>query len=466
MDDIIKKLEEPPVVEYPEPKPEPEPPVVGYPEPKPEVVNNMNMYLVRYGHLERILVNVGDVCQADIMWSGKLSPATQIGISGNTGISTATHTHIDVVKVPYDPNFRYEKYTQQNIFDGNPPADEEELHYFADDTLFKAPLKITTHYLSEIYRKQFNRVHPALDVVSQGAKIIYWNRSTRGRVVHTGYDNAYGNNVVIAYFDVSFDSYANGLIVKPKPEEESPVVISDDNDLSADWQNSVHGFLYNMVNKSTEKSTYGQSSKFEGKVRYIEMHPNNFGIIKAMANIEDTGFAGMNGTFFWYIDDAKTDTYPTSILKVKNKVLREQANHLPYPQGVFCYYQDGTFGIEQVKNARDLSKPVWWAIGGTEYVRNSLVTYNMTSEGFIGKFADVHRRTEQTSIGFTKEGKILLVRHWDSDRAECAIHMREMGCVYALGLDGGGSTQYTTPTEKRLSSRKVDHLLVATDLKI
>jgi len=182
-------------------------PTVEHPEPKPEVVNNMNMYLVRYGHLERILVNVGDVCQADITWSGKLSPATQIGISGNTGISTGTHTHIDVVRVPYDPNFRYKKYTQQDIFNGNPPADKEELHYFADDTLFKAPLVITTHYLSKEYEKQFNRVHPALDVVSQGAKIIYWNRSTRGRVVHTGYDNGYGNNVVIAFFDVSFDSY-------------------------------------------------------------------------------------------------------------------------------------------------------------------------------------------------------------------------------------------------------------------
>jgi len=426
----------------------------------------MNMYLVRYAHLEKILVNVEDVCQADIMWSDKLSPATQIGISGNTGLSTGLHTHIDVVKVPYDPNFRYIKYTQQNIFDGNPPADKEELYYFADDTFFKAPLVITSHYLDKKYQIQFNRVHCGLDLVSQGGKTIYWNRSTRGRVVHTGYDNAYGNFVVVAYFDVDFDSYTNNTVVRPTPtpEEESPLVISSVNDLSADWQNSVHGFMYHMINKSAEKSTYGQSSKFEGKVRYIEMHPNNFGIIKAMANIEDTGYAGMNGTFFWYVDKAKTATYPTSILKVKNKILREQANHLPYPQGVFCYYQDGTFGIEQVKNARDLSKPVWWAMGGVEYVRDSMVTYNRTSEGFVGKFADVHRRTKQTSIGFTKEGKILLARHWDSDRAECAIHMREMGCVYALGLDGGGSTQYATPNEKRLSSRKVDHLLVATDL--
>ena len=425
----------------------------------------MNMYLIRYGHLSKILVSVGDVCQADIMWDGKLSPATEIGIQGNTGLSTASHLHIDVVKVPYDPNFRYKKYTQQNIFDGNPPADKEELYYFADDTLFKAPTRITTHFLSQIYLQQFNRVHPAVDIVSDGAKTIYWNRSTRGRVVHTGYDNAYGNNAVIAYFDVDFDSYENQATIATEPEDK-PIIVPGINDLSADWQNSVHGFMYNMVNKSTEKSTCGQSSKFSGKVRYIEIHPNNLGIIKAKATIEKTGFSGMNGTFFWYTDEAHSGTYPTSILKVKNKVLREQANHLPYPQGVLCYYQDNTFGVEQVKNARDISKPVWWAIGGLEYVRYSMVTYNSTSEGFIGTYADVHRRTTQASIGLTSEGKILLVRHWDSDRAECAIHMKEMGCVYALGLDGGGSTQYATPSEKRLSTREVDHLLVATDLEI
>jgi hypothetical protein len=432
---------------------------------EPEAVkdNMIYMYLARYAHLDDIKVSVGDVCQADIMWHGKgISPATEIGIQGNTGLSTGTHLHIDVVKVPYDPNFRYKKYTQADIYAGNPPADKTELYYFLDETLFKGDYTITTHFNSQDYYEEFGRRHPAADIVSLGNKTIYWNRSTRGRVVHTGYDNAYGKNVVLAYLDVDFDSYEGQEPIFNEPEKE--IRMDSDNDLSKTWLNSVGNWMYNMSNKSDVKSTWGQTSDFDRKVRYIEMHPNNLGVVTAKATTDEIGYAGINATFFgitkegWY--------YPTSILKLKDAIIQGNANHLPYPQGTFCYYQDGTFGIEQIKSVNDLSKPVWYAIGGIEYVRDSMVTYNAAAEGFIGIYSDVHRRTTHVSIGLTKEGKILLTRHWDSTRAECAVHMKEMGCIYAIGLDGGGSAQYITPDEKRASTRKVANHLVATDLKI
>ena len=44
--------------------------------------------------------------------------------------------------------------------------------------------------------------------------------------------------------------------------------------------------------------------------------------------------------------------------------------------------------------------------------------------------------------------------------------MKEMGCIYAIGLDGGGSVQYITPNVKKLSTRKVANHLVATNLKV
>ena len=427
-----------------------------------EVKENMlYMYLARYAHLDEIKVSVGDKTQPDILWNGRHSKATEIGVEGNTGLSTGSHLHLDVVKVPYDPNFRYEKYTQSDIFNGNPPADKEELYYFIDDTLFKGDYKITTEYLSKEYEEQFKRVHPAVDVFSLGDKTIYWNRSVRGRVVHTGYDNAYGNHVVVAYMDMDFDSYENKEPIIKEPEE---VIMYGDNDLSKDWISSANGWLYNMKNKSDIKTTYGQTESFDRKVRYIKMNPNNLGIVTAKATTDEIGLAGINGTFFGKTKEGWL--YPTSILKLKNTIIQGNANHLPYPQGVLCYYQDGRFGIEQLKSVNDLSKPVWWAIGGIEYVRGSKITYNATSEGFIGIYSDVHRRTTHASIGLTKDGKILLARHWDSTRAECAIHMREMGCIYAVGLDGGGSVQYVTPDVKKLSTRDVANHLVAVDLKV
>lgn len=426
----------------------------------------MDMYLARFAHLDEILVKPGKVCQADILWDGSgVSPATVIGREGNTGLSTGRHTHIDVVKVPYDPNFRYEKYTQNDIHNNNPPPDKTELYHFLDRTLYKSDFKITSHFDDQEYLEQFDRVHKGGDIVSLGDTKLFWNRSTRGRVVHTGYDNGYGNHVVIAYFDVDFDSYEGEAPVFNEPEPSVPeeIKLDENNDLSKTWLNSVSNYMHHMKNQSNEDTTYGQTEDFDGNVRYIKMHPNNLGIVTAPVTTDKIGLAGVNGTFFWKNDDGWL--YPTSILKLKNSIIQGNANHLPYPQGVFCYYQDGTFGIEQLKSINDLSKPVWWAIGGIEYVRDNMVTYNRTAEGFIGKF-DVYESQTHTSMGLTKEGKILLTRHWESTRADCAVQLREMGCVYALGLDGGGSTQYITPDVKKTSTRRTANHLVATNLKV
>lgn len=421
------------------------------------------MYIVRYGHLDKILVDAGDHLKPAIAWGGKVAPASKIGTQGDSGISTGSHLHIGVVEVPYDPEYVYTKYTQTDMYNGTPRPSKKQLDLFVDSTLFEAPFKITTGYNDPEYLKKTGRHHPSYNVTSLGNKTIYWNRSFAGRVVAVGYDDTYGNYVIASYVTLEFDSYKRDF---PKDEPKEPIKIDQSNDLSKSWVSSAGGYMYHMKNSGDIKSTYGQSSLFDGKTRYIKVHPNNLGIIDSMTTITKTGYAGINGTFFWYVDTARTDTYPTSILQLKDKTMWHEANHHPYPQGVFCYYRDGSFGIEQLKYTKDLSKQVWWAIGGIEYVRGSRVTYNMSAEGFVGKFADVHRDTQHSSIGITKDGMIMLVRHWSSSRAECAMHMRGLGCVYAVGLDGGGSTQYATPTVSKLSSRRVDHLLVARDLKL
>lgn len=423
------------------------------------------MYLVRYSHLDKILVKPGAHLKPAIAWGGKVSPATKIGLQGDTGLSTGNHLLISVVKVPFDKNFKYVKYSQEDMYKGAPEPSKEQLDLFVDETLFEGPYKITVGFNDPKYYSEHGRHHPSYCVVPLADNTIYWNRSFAGRVIATGYDNSYGKYVVAAYSTLEFDSYREENTTTP-PEPIDPINVGNVNDVSKTWINSAGGYLYQMTNKNSKKTQYGQTTNFDGKVRYIEVHPNNMGIVDAFTTIERTGYSGINGTFFWYDDDSRRTTTSTSILKIKDKILQENANHLPYPQGVFCYYRDGTFGIEKVKNVKNLSKPTWWAIGGIEMVKDNMVTYNSSAEGFIGKFADVHRKTNRSAIGINKEGNILLVRSWQSTAAETAVQMRELGCIYAIGLDGGGSTQYATPGPKRLSSREVDHLFVAADLKL
>jgi hypothetical protein len=412
-----------------------------------------------YSHLKRIDVNEGQSVNPKVPWEA----ATIVGEMGNTGLSTAAHLHIAVVK-----GLQFVLWRLIDMYNGNKEPVKSQLDFFIsenDSTLFGVNPYITVEWDDQWYIDNRGKRHLAKDCVPINRKEtnanfnIFWNRKFAGRVLKTGYDYAYGNYVLIGYDTLDGDEWIKGddkVIVEP----------NEPNDVTADWQNSVSGYLYTMTNDTDVKSTYGQSNLYNGKIRYIKVHPNNFGIIDADATVDKTNYSGINGTFFWY--DSDGSLYPTSILKIKNKVFRNEANHLPSPQGVLCYYQDGTFGVEQLKYATYLSKPVWWAIGGIEYVRDGSITYDKYAEGFTGAYADVHRTTNHSSIGITNDNNILLVRHWSSDRDECAEHMKALGCKYAVGLDGGGSTQYVVPdkSQSRYSIRKVANQFVATDLPV
>lgn len=434
----------------------------------------MKMYLARYAHLEKIYVKAGDWLRPHCIFGDDDYPSSVIGKMGNTGKSDGAHLHIDVVEMELDENYVYEKYTQEQIYSGNPKANETQLNYFVDKSLFDADYEITTYFNEKEYYEKYGWHHPANDIISLDYDKwdIYWNRSSGGRVIFAGYDSSYGNHVVVAYCMMEFKqfkNYGNTTTyheIEEKEEEITNIKIEGKNDLSATWNQEANGYMYRMLYGDKEKSTYGQSDLHDGVIRYIKMHPNNFAIIDSDSVVERTGYSGMNGTFFWH--DTNWNLYSTSILKVKEKVLQNNANHLPYSQGVFCYYQDGTFGIEQVKYASELSKPVWWAIGGIEYIRDGKNTYDKDAEGFIGAYSDVHRTANHTSIGITQDGHIILIRHYNSPREDCAVHMKSLGCIYAIGLDGGGSTQYIVPDESqcRLSTRKVANQLIAIDLPL
>ena len=435
------------------------------------------MFLARYSHFEKILCKAGQNMTPNIKWLSSSQEVSPIGIAGNTGLSDGRHVHIDVVEVPYDPDYTYKKYTQDQIYAGNPPANKQELDYFMDEDLFRCPLRITTQFNETAYYLKYGRRHPAYDAVAlkTGDWTVYWNRSFTGRVIYTGYDTAYGNTVVIAYTLNRFNKY---IELGGTPVYTTPI-----NELIEKQMPEIRGTLYRMKNESPVKSVWGQSPLHNRNIRYIKIHPDNFGIIDSPNTIEKTGFSGMNGTFF--SKEATGRLFATSILMFNEKILRFHAEHyndFRCPQSVLCRYKNGAFGIEKINTAQDLfvdrnmnnKSRVLWAVGGIGLVGGT--GYNPESEGFkaginvvTGKyqdFRDVLRVTNHTSVGVDKNGFVILARSYQTSRAFTVEHMKSLGCVLAIGEDSGGSTQYATPTDKRLSTRATANQLVAIDLKL
>ena len=379
-----------------------------------------------------------------------LTYGESIGVMGNTGESDGAHFHAEVVEGIHLTRW----YNSHLMAQGNPKPSENQLAYFmtADfvDPYNKDGVEIIikTPFNDPGYYKLYKRPHPAIDMVAEDRKRTtahhtgYWNRKKfSGRVVFTGFNKWLGNHVCIGYDTLDY--------LKVEPSKCDPVL---NNDIGAEYL-GPEGTLYSMVKKHSLEYSYGQIED----LRYIKVRPENIGIVVGNARIMELTSPGINGTFFW--PDDKGDPYPTSILKIKNQIFRSRSNHYPAPQSVLCYYTDGTLGIEIVSDIMDIERPTHWCIGG-------LGLKDKESEGFTGKFSDVWRRTNHTSIGFDADCNIFLVRSWDCERLETVEHMKKLNCIGYVGLDSGGSNQIKTPDwqrpTKETNCRKVNTLIVAT----
>jgi len=140
---------------------------------------------VRYAHLEnKPYFEVGD----------KIIRGEKIGVMGNTGKSTGHHLHIDVVDgiVPYV----WRQADCENILKPN----FKQLNYFIDDELFDCKFRITTPICDFEYTKKYGITHYAYDIIPEcSSHNIYWNRSTTGIILSTGWDKGYGNYVNIGF---------------------------------------------------------------------------------------------------------------------------------------------------------------------------------------------------------------------------------------------------------------------------
>jgi murein DD-endopeptidase MepM/ murein hydrolase activator NlpD len=151
----------------------------------------MLKYTVRYAHLEpKAIWKPGDL----------IIRGRKIGTMGNSGKSTAPHLHIDCVEGEQPTNWRLAHMEDSHVL-----PSPRQLNWFIDNELFGVYPHITSYYNDPRYFHNFGKVHLAYDIVpidrhdTKAHWDIYWNRSMGGKVLDVGYDNGYGNYILITF---------------------------------------------------------------------------------------------------------------------------------------------------------------------------------------------------------------------------------------------------------------------------
>ena len=221
---------------------------------------------------------------------------------------------------------------------------------------------------------------------------------------------------------------------------------------------NVNGNAIHYIVGETPKNSFYEQYSRNDRIRYMSADPLNimFGI--GDTTVKATGKYGSNGTFSW-------GNVVNGIMKFGDKVLGERSSRYwspdkkHYPQSVLCFYRDGTFGVEKIKTTSEISKPVWWAVGGIGLI--SQYGYNPDSEGFkkvwsfedekFIDYSDVLRFTDHMSIGVDYKDRVFLIRSWQVYRKTTIAHGKLLNLKYMIGLDSGKSTQMATPNWSRPS---------------
>lgn len=153
----------------------------------------MKTYTVRFAHLEEIPIPL----TGDVIFRGD-----KVGRMGNTGKSTAAHLHIDVIEGLIDHIVRLKDigYETENEYMPN----IVQLNHFLDSELFGIKPIITTYFYDPDYKVKYGKNHPCYDIIPSDYKIkdhynIYWNRSKTGIILSKGFDNGYGNYMLIGF---------------------------------------------------------------------------------------------------------------------------------------------------------------------------------------------------------------------------------------------------------------------------
>lgn len=137
---------------------------------------------------------------------------------------------------------------------------------------------------------------------------------------------------------------------------------------------------------------------------------------------------------------------PYSILVENGVIKRSEACHawLGYPETVIYVYKDGTFGMDKVKDVKEIKKykDIKYAVGGVGLINNKKDVYDPNSEGFCRinneiNYSDVLRKTTHNILGY-KNGFWygIMVRSMTGEQVKNFIRDK-LKLEYAIMLDGG-----------------------------
>lgn len=191
----------------------------------------------------------------------------------------------------------------------------------------------------------------------------------------------------------------------------------------------------------------GASSTFtRGNARIIKTSADNIEIREIRNTLQGANVNGITAGFFWPLSPTSAQ-HANGVIVQGGNIIGHNAAHAwrGFGQWVLCYYTNHTFGVEFVKTAAELSRPVIWAFGGVSLFPH----YDPAKEGFTGAYSDVMRRVTSRQGGHCwigiKGSDAYLYWRTNCTRAETREDGIELGMDYIIGCDGGGSAQIRHP---------------------
>lgn len=103
------------------------------------------------------------------------------------------------------------------------------------------------------------------------------------------------------------------------------------------------------------------------------------------------------------------------------------------PESVIYRTQDNKIDIKRCKTASELPVGTVWAVGGMGLLTN----YDPKIEGFIGRYADVRRKTDHNVLAILPDDQIVLALCENMNDIQINNWARAIGARIAILLDGG-----------------------------
>ena len=193
-------------------------------------------------------------------------------------------------------------------------------------------------------------------------------------------------------------------------------------------------------------------TKFDN-VHVIEIDPLTLGCWVVDAPAHTINIANFATGGYWGLQkDGKT--YSTGHLVNDGKILSNVATH-GLPVSTVCVFYDGAVQVKPIKDI-SLERGLKFAISGTGiYPENRLA-----KEGFVGKFADVARKTGRVILGYNPTKNKIIVIAGEMDIETAQTQFKKYGVTMGITLDGGGSTVFRVGDFKIKTTRRINNVIM------